>query len=74
MTVVFGAAVAIVHVITPATTASPHQPTSGGVDDRGKRGGLAPTSSCAKTRLYLLFIHPGAPNLISLRSAGTMPA
>ena len=22
----------------------------------------------------LLFIHPGAPNLISLRSAGTMPA
>ena len=24
--------------------------------------------------LYLLFIHPGAPNLISLRSAGTMPA
>ena len=24
--------------------------------------------------LCLLFIHPGAPNLISLRSAGTMPA
>ena len=26
------------------------------------------------TYLCLLFIHPGAPNLISLRSAGTMPA
>ena len=25
-------------------------------------------------RLCLLFIHPGAPNLISLRSAGTIPA
>ena len=25
-------------------------------------------------RLCLLFIHPRAPNLISLRSAGTMPA
>ena len=24
--------------------------------------------------LCLLFIHPGAPNLISLRSAGTIPA
>ena len=24
-------------------------------------------------RLCLLFIHPRAPNLISLRSAGTMP-
>ena len=27
-----------------------------------------------QTRVCLLFIHPGAPNLISLRSAGTMPA
>ena len=27
-----------------------------------------------KAWLCLLFIHPGAPNLISLRSAGTMPA
>ena len=27
-----------------------------------------------RTILCLLFIHPGAPNLISLRSAGTMPA
>ena len=26
------------------------------------------------TGVCLLFIHPGAPNLISLRSAGTMPA
>ena len=26
-----------------------------------------------KLRLCLLFIHPRAPNLISLRSAGTMP-
>ena len=26
------------------------------------------------SRLCLLFIHPCAPNLISLRSAGTMPA
>ena len=26
------------------------------------------------TYLCLLFIHPGAPNLISLRSAGTMAA
>ena len=26
------------------------------------------------TPLCLLFIHPGAPNLISLRSAGTIPA
>ena len=28
----------------------------------------------SRRRLCLLFIHPGAPNLISLRSAGTMPA
>ena len=28
----------------------------------------------AKLRLCLLFIHPRAPNLIGLRSAGTMPA
>ena len=28
----------------------------------------------AKRNLCLLFIHPRAPNLISLRSAGTMPA
>ena len=27
-----------------------------------------------KNSLYLLFIHPRAPNLISLRSAGTMSA
>ena len=27
-----------------------------------------------RSYLCLLFIHPGAPNLISLRSAGTMPA
>ena len=27
-----------------------------------------------KNSLYLLFIHPRAPNLISLRSASTMPA
>ena len=29
---------------------------------------------CLLFRVCLLFIHPGAPNLISLRSAGTMPA
>ena len=28
----------------------------------------------SETSLCLLFIHPGAPNLISLRSAGTIPA
>ena len=30
--------------------------------------------SVSEYRVCLLFIHPGAPNLISLRSAGTMPA
>ena len=30
--------------------------------------------SVKRPRLCLLFIHPGAPNLISLRSAGTIPA
>ena len=33
----------------------------------------APFTSTS-ARLCLLFIHPGAPNLISLRSAGTIPA
>ena len=28
----------------------------------------------SKNQLCLLFIHPRAPNLIGLRSAGTMPA
>ena len=32
------------------------------------------TMSVSSCRLCLLFIHPRAPNLISLRSAGTMPA
>ena len=32
------------------------------------------TFSSTKGTLYLLFIHPRALNLISLRSAGTMPA
>ena len=34
----------------------------------------ASTGFVSVTQLCLLFIHPGAPNLISLRSAGTMPA
>ena len=37
----------------------------------GRCSGLA---SSAFSRLCLLFIHPRAPNLINLRSAGTMPA
>ena len=39
-------------------------------------GGLvaAQAATLATGLLCLLFIHPGAPNLISLRSAGTMPA
>ena len=32
------------------------------------------TGLAAAQPVCLLFIHPGAPNLISLRSAGTMPA
>ena len=36
--------------------------------DSGCLSPLVSMASCAKTRLCLLFIHPGAPNLISLRS------
>ena len=32
-----------------------------------------PNPSCAKIWLCLLFIHPRAPNLIGLRSTGTIP-
>ena len=40
--------------------------TGGGERPRQHQGG--------QDHLCLLFIHPGAPNLISLRSAGTIPA
>ena len=36
--------------------------------------GLACGTHGRHNRLCLLFIHPGASNLISLRSAGTIPA
>ena len=34
----------------------------------------AQPASTKELRLCLLFIHPGAPNLINLRSVGTIPA
>ena len=38
------------------------------------RSRLHPALGPNRTPVCLLFIHPGAPNLISLRSAGTIPA
>ena len=35
---------------------------------------ILPNLGAITIRLCLLFIHPRAPNLINLRSAGTMPA
>ena len=50
--------------VAPASILDP----SGGLFLAAARPCQRPTSLC------LLFIHPRAPNLISLRSAGTMPA
>ena len=44
------------------------------IAERDLAGATPESLARALLRLCLLFIHPGAPNLISLRSAGTMPA
>ena len=52
----------------------PEEPTGEG--DVGERVATLGHSFASESMMHLclLFIHPGAPNLISLRSAGTMPA
>ena len=49
-------------------------PGSGPHLDQNVLAGYAAVALALILDLCLLFIHPGAPNLISLRSAGTIPA